>query len=74
MARKLTNPNHQQGGETDREGFTQVQNRRRGKGGGPSKTRKELVVKDPSSNNPFDILGKGGREGGTSEDKGDRGN
>ena len=31
------------------------------------------MVIDPSSNNPFDFLGKRRREEGTSEDKGDQG-
>ena len=31
------------------------------------------MVKDPSSNNPFDILGKEACEGGIFEDKGDQG-
>ena len=73
MAKQSTNPNQRQGGKPDREGFTQVKNRRRSKGGGPSKTRKDPMVIDPSSNNPFDILGKKECEGGISEDKGDQG-
>ena len=48
-----------------------MKNMRQGKGGGPSKTRKGPTGKEPSSTNPFDILGEEGGEGVTFGVKGD---
>ena len=39
------------------DGFTQVKNRRRSKGGGKTTTRKELMTKENRPGNPFEALG-----------------
>ena len=72
MAKKLTNPNQRKYSETGQEEFTQVKNKRRGKGGGSTKTRKGQVGKDPRSVNPFEALEEKGGDGGTAEGKEDQ--
>ena len=54
------NPNQHHGGEVDGEGFSQVKNMRRSRGGGPSKSSKDPMEKIPNSNNTFNVQKTGG--------------
>ena len=52
------NIGHKKEGEGEKDGFTQVKSRRRNKGGGSSKSRREPTTKTPRSTNPFEVLGE----------------
>ena len=58
MKMEARNLGHKQQGEGEKDGFTQVKSRRRNKGGGSSKARREPVTKSPWSTNPFEVLGE----------------
>ena len=50
--------------DTEMDGFAQVKNKRRSKGGGKPNTRKEQVTKEHRPRNPFEALGSENEDGG----------
>ena len=58
MEEEEENPGHKQEGEGEKDGFTQVKSRRRRKGVGSSKSRREPAPKILRSTNPFEVLGE----------------